>query len=176
TGGLTQRGKLAIKRMNQLGVVVDLVHINDVGMWEILELTTSPVVLSHSSHTNFPATDPERLSPLGMPRPQLVLPRDREKLKALAANGGVLGIIWFSKEDLHDVVSDIETAIEVMGPDHVGLGSDLYGLELAPKGLEDIAKVPAITRALVARGHSDDVVLKVLGGNYLRVFDQVWRR
>ncbi|RLE25342.1 MAG: hypothetical protein DRJ65_08005, partial [Acidobacteria bacterium] len=41
TGGLTQRGKLAIKRMNQLGVVVDLVHINDVGMWEILELTTS---------------------------------------------------------------------------------------------------------------------------------------
>ena len=175
TGGLTDRGRAAVKRMNELGIVVDLVHINPVGFFEILELTTQPVVLSHTSHTNFAAVDPGRVSPLGCPRPELVLPRDREMLEAIADNGGVIGIIWLCKEDVDDVVTDIETAIEVMGPDHVGLGCDLYGAELAPRGLEDISKAPAITRALVDRGHSDEVILKILGGNYLRVFEQVWK-
>jgi len=61
-----------------------------------------------------------------------------------------------------------------MGPEHIGLGSDYYGLEFAPEGLEDIAAVPRLTDALVARGHSDEVVLKFLGENYLRVFEKVW--
>jgi membrane dipeptidase len=175
TGGLTDRGRAAVRRMNELGIVVDLVHINDIGMFEILELTTAPVVLSHTSHTNFPSDDPSNLSPLGFPRPQLVMPRDREKLEAIAASGGVLCIIWFAKADLDDVVRDIETAIEVMGPDHVGLGSDLYGLQLAPQGLEDISKTPAITEALLRRGYSDQDVLKILGGNLIRVFREVWK-
>jgi len=71
-------------------------------------------------------------------------------------------------------VRDVETALDVMGPDHVGLGSDYYGLEFAPKGLEDISLVPSLTDALVARGHSDEVILKFLGENYLRVFEEVW--
>jgi len=175
TGGLTDRGRAAIKQMNELGIVVDLVHINPVGYFEILELAKQPLVLSHTSHTNFPAIDPSKTSPFGSPRPELVLPRDREMLEAVAANGGVIGLIWFCKEDVDAVVADIETAIEAMGPNHVGMGSDLYGAELAPKGLEDISKAPAITRALVERGHSDEMILKFLGGNFMRVFEQVWK-
>ena len=175
TGGLTNLGRQAIKLMNQLGIVVDLVHINEIGFWEILELTTDPVVLSHSSSTMFPAARPEADGPLGVgARPGLVLPRDREKLEAIARNGGVLGIIFFYREGVEDIIRDIETALEVMGPDHVGLGSDLYGLGLASKGLEDISKVPALTKRLVERGHSDEVILKILGSNYMRVFEQVW--
>jgi membrane dipeptidase len=176
TGGLTTRGKEAIRRMNELGIVVDLVHINDVGFWEIMDLTTAPVVVSHSSSTNFPAVGAKAPGPLGdLPRPGLVLPRDREKLEALARNGGVLGVIWFYKIELDDVVEDIEIALEVMGPDHVGVGSDLYGLQLAPRGLEDISKFPALTQRLVERGHSDEVISKILGGNFVRVFEQVWK-
>jgi len=175
TGGLTDRGRAAIKRMNELGIVVDLVHINDIGMFEILELSTKPVVLSHTSHTNFPSDDPNRVSPLGFPRPHIVLPRDREKLEKIAANGGVLCIISFAKADLGEVIEDIETAMEVMGPDHVGLGSDLYGLQLAPAGLETMAKTPAITEELVRRGHSEENILKILGGNLIRVFRDVWK-
>jgi membrane dipeptidase len=174
-GGLTGRGRHAIRRMNELGIVVDLVHISDRGFWEILEQTTKPVVLSHSTPTMFPQVGPDPSNPLAIPRPKLELPRDRERLEAIAANGGVLGVIWAAKKTLDDVVDDIETAIEVMGPDHVGLGCDLCGLEIAPKGLEDISKVPAITRALVDRGHSDDVILKFLGENHLRVFREVWK-
>lgn len=176
-GGLTALGKQAVWRMNELGIVVDLVHINDVGFWEILESSTAPVICSHSTGTMFVTPGQEEVSPLGIPgRPGLSLPRDRERLQALARNGGVLGIIFFYKEALDDVVADIEVALEVMGPDHVGLGSDYYGLELSPAGLEDISKVPALTRRLVERGHSDDVILKILGGNFLRVFEQVWKR
>ncbi len=175
TGGLTDRGRAAIKRMNELGIVVDLVHINPVGYFEILETTTQPVVLSHTSHTNFAAVDPAKMSPLGFPRPELVLPRDKEMLEGVAKNGGVIGLIWFCKEDVDAVVADFETALEVMGPDHIGLGCDLYGVELAAKGLEDISKTPAITRALVERGHSDEVILKFLGENYMRVFEKVWK-
>ena len=89
-------------------------------------------------------------------------------------NGGVLGLIWVAHRDLDSVVRDIETALDVIGPDHIGLGSDHFGAELAPAGLEDISKVPSITRALVERGHSDEVILKFLGENYLRVFETVW--
>jgi membrane dipeptidase len=56
----------------------------------------------------------------------------------------------------------------------VGIGSDLYGLEEAPKDVQDISKIHAITRKLVERGHSDEVIMKFLGGNFMRVFDHVW--
>jgi len=103
----------------------------------------------------------------------LELPRDRGILEAVAENGGVVGLIHVAHRDLDSVVRDIETALDVVGPDHVGLGSDHYGLELAPEGLEDIAKVPRLTEALAARGHSDDVISNFLGANYLRVFGEV---
>jgi len=173
-GGLTDRGRRAIRRMQELGIVIDLVHISDRGFWEILELATQPVVLSHSTPTMFPNSDPTARGPLKIPGSRLELPRDRERLEAIATNGGVLGVIWATKEDLDDVVADIETAMEIMGTDHVGLGCDLYGVEVAPRGLEEISKVPAITRALVGRGHSNEAILKFLGGNYLRIFEQVW--
>jgi membrane dipeptidase len=92
----------------------------------------------------------------------------------IANNGGVLGITWVCHANLEDVIADIETAMDVMGPDHVGLGSDLYGAEAAPRGLEDIAQAPSITRKLVERGHANETVIKFLGANYLRVFEQVW--
>ena len=174
-GGLTALGRQAIRRMNELGIVVDLVHINDVGFWEILDLSQAPVICSHSTGTMFVTPGQEAVGPLGIPgRPGLALPRDRERLEAIARNGGVLGIIFFYKETLDDVIADIETALEAMGPDHVGLGSDYYGLELAPRELEDVSKLPALTKRLVERGHSDEVILKILGENFLRVFEQVW--
>lgn len=175
TGGLSALGKKAVQRMNELGIVIDLAHINEAGFWEVLDLTTAPVVLSHSTGSMFagqaPAGAPANYSPM----PKLVLPRDRERLQAIAGNGGVLGIISYGKADLDGVVGDMETALEVMGPDHVGLGSDFCGLENAPRGLEDISKLPALTQRLVERGHSDDIILKILGGNYLRVFERVWK-
>ncbi len=175
-GGLTPLGRQVVQRLDQLRIVIDLVHIGHHGFFEILEMTDRPVILSHSTSTMFADTDPASGDLAGgrIPRPRLELPRDRPMLEALARNGGVLGVIHFAQRDLDSVVRDIETAFDVMGADHVGLGSDYYGLEFAPKGLEDIGMVPRLTEQLAARGHSDEVILKFLGGNYLRVFEQVW--
>lgn len=175
-GGLTGTGKALVRRMEELGIVVDLAHIGEAGYWEILGLVTRPVVLSHSTPTMFPSSDPNaRVVPGGiLPRPRLEPSRDRERLEALRANGGVLGIIWATHASLEAVVDDIETAIEIIGPDHVGLGSDLCGPDLAPSGLEDISRTWALAEALVIRGHSDETILKFMGENYLRVFDASW--
>ncbi len=175
-GGLTALGREVVRRMDRLGIVIDLVHIGEAGFAEILEIADNPVILSHTTPTMFPDTAPEAQDLLGgrLPRPRLELPRDRSALEALAANGGVLGLIHVAHRDLESVVRDIETALETMGPDHIGLGSDHYGKELAPAGLEDISKLPRLTEALAARGHSDEMIVKFLGENYLRVFEEVW--
>lgn len=174
TGGLTSLGRQLVARLVERRIVVDLVHVAEEGYWEVLDMVDAPVILSHSTPTMFPSTNPDELLWGKLPRPRLELPRDRGMLEALAQNGGVLGLIWFGHSDLDSVVVDIETALEVMGPDHIGLGSDFYGLELAPRGLMDISRTPALTRRLVERGHSDEMILKFLGDNYLRVFEAIW--
>jgi membrane dipeptidase len=172
-GGLTEMGKQAIRRMNELGIVVDVAHMTPPCFWETLEISTAPVVLSHGSARRFYPRRPED-SPLHAVRD---VSRGPERLQALARNGGVFGVFFlFRQADIDTVVAEIEYLWDVVGPDHVGLGSDLYGLDVAPKGLEDISKVPALTERLVARGHADDVILKLLGGNFLRIFQRVWRR
>lgn len=175
-GGLTRLGREVVDRLERLRIVIDLVHIGEIGFWEILELTERPVILSHTTPTMFPDTAPDSQDLVGgkLPRPRLELPRDRPMLEAIAGNGGVVGLIHVAHRDLDSVVRDIETALDVMGPDHVGLGSDHYGRELAPRGLEDISRLPRLTEALATRGHSDEVILKFLGENYLRVFEAVW--
>lgn len=170
TGGLTDLGKEAIKRMNELGVVVDVAHTNHHCYWEILELTQKPVVISHRSSRQYFMDNPQD-SPY---HPAVDVSRGRERLEALAKNGGVLGIIFFGLKTLEDIVADIEYVIDTIGPDHVGLGSDLYGYDTCPPEFTDMSKLPVLTEALVRRGHSDEVILKVLGGNFMCVFEQVW--
>jgi len=170
TGGLTSLGKRAIKRMNELGIVVDVGHLDALGFWEALQTSEAPVVLSHRSPRAFFPLKPED----SRFHASYDVSRGRERLEALARNGGVFGVFFLSAKRVDDVVADIEYVIDLVGPDHVGLGSDLYGLDKAPPGLEDISKLPVLTERLVQRGHSDEVILKVLGGNFLRVFGRVW--
>jgi membrane dipeptidase len=170
TGGLTPLGKRAIARMNELGIVVDVGHLDALGFWEALEASKAPVVLSHRSPRKFfplqPADSPFCNS--------YDLSRGRERLEALARNGGVFGVFFLKATDADDVVADVEYMMDLVGPDHVGLGSDLYGLPGAPKGVEDISKIPVLTERMVRRGHCDQTILKFLGGNFLRVFEKVW--
>ena len=170
TGGLTDLGKRAIVRMEELGMVVDVGHLNQVGYWEALEAVSKPVVLSHRSPRTFFPLKPEDSRFNGI----YDVSRGRERLEALADNGGVFGVFFLGARDVDDVVDDILYVVDLVGVDHVGLGSDLYGLEQAPRGLEEISKVPAITEALVRRGCPDAEVLKILGGNFMRVFEAVW--
>jgi membrane dipeptidase len=70
-------------------------------------------------------------------------------------------------------VDHIDHICDLVGPKYVGLGSDFDGIGRTPVGLEDVSKMPNITRELVKREYSDADILKILGGNHLRVFKDV---
>lgn len=162
-GGLTNLGQQAVKRMNDLGIVIDIVHLALPGIYELLEITDAPVVLSHTSPTRgfYPDYHGEA--------------NTRKLLEAIAKNGGVVSIIGYNQKSLDTYIDDVEYVINAVGPDHVGLGTDFFGIERAPTGFVGMQDTPNVTRRLVERGHSDDVIRQVLGGNFLRVFGQVWR-
>lgn len=164
--GLSKFGKMAITRMNDLGMLIDVSHLSDASFNDVLKLSSAPVIASHSGVDGI-----------------LVHSRNlsNEMLKLLSLNGGVVGIVFYpphlskdGKADVGTVIDHIEYAMKVAGPDHVGLGSDFDGLDRPPPvGLKDASDFPAITQELKKRGHSDEDVYKILGGNFMRVFEQV---
>jgi len=171
TAGLSKPGQQAVARMNDLGIVIDLAHLNVAGSWEVIERSEAPVILSHTSPSKYFPDDPTQSSLY----PDIVTDQSRPLLDAIANTGGLVGIIAYSQPDLATYIDDIDYVVRAVGVDHVGLGTDFFGMERAPIGFETMAELPNLTLGLVERGYSDDDILKILGGNYVRVFSQVWR-
>lgn len=168
-GGLTTFGVELVKEMNRLGMLVDVSHLTDPGFWDVIEVSTQPIIASHSN-SRAVCDHPRNLTD--------------EQIKALAKNGGVMGINYAryfidaeakadkNKGDLKKLLDHIDHIVELVGPKHVGLGGDFDGASPV-NGLEDTTKVPAITEGLVERGYSDEDILAILGGNHLRLMRQV---
>jgi membrane dipeptidase len=130
----------------------------------VLDLSEAPVVFSHASPRSAFRGDPSGDGP-GVAT---------NLFERVAKSGGLIGVIAFWQPTLGDFVDEIETIIDTLGDDYVGLGTDFFGYENAPDGFTGMHELPAVTAELVRRGHSDETILKVLGGNYLRVFETVW--
>jgi membrane dipeptidase len=180
-GGLSNFGRALVKEMNRLGMAVDLSHITRAGFYEVLELSEDPVLFTHG---NCRALFDHRRN----------LPDDQ--IKALAEHGGVFGIslvkaFMVAGEEAGSraaavealtaapggvglVADHIEHVVQLVGPDHVAYGSDFDGTDVLPSGLEDVGRLPYLTAELMSRGYSDDHLSKILGGNYLRVFEAVF--
>ncbi len=162
-GGLTRFGVQLVKEMNRLGMLVDVSHISERGFWDVLDISYAPVIASHSNCKTL-CNHPRNLT--------------NEQLKAIAVNGGVVGITfvpgfitedgWKKTPPFAQLLNHIEYAIDVAGLDHVGIGSDFDG---GGDLLKDATEFPKITEGLNERGYSDEAIQKVLGGNHLRVFE-----
>jgi membrane dipeptidase len=166
-GGLSRFGVDLVQECNRLGVLIDVSHLSAAGVRDVLEVSSQPVVASHSN-THALCPHVRNLSD--------------EQLTALAAKGGVVGVTFvpaFLVEggkgaSLDNLLDHVDHIVEVAGVDHVGLGSDFDGFgPRSPLGLEDASHLPAITDGLVRRGYDEQSVRKILGGNFLRVFRQV---
>lgn len=159
-GGLTRFGRDVVQEANHLDIVIDLAHANTETIMDVLELSRDPVVFSHGGLKSL--VDQDRAL-------------TDEEVRAIAAGGGVVGI-WPNGSSVPDVaflVDLIEHAIAVAGTDHVGIGSDLRGVSRYAAGFDETAEFRAIARELLDRGHDDDTVGKIMGGNFFRVWQAV---
>ena len=159
-GGVSPFGADAIREMNRLGILVDLSHASEKSFYDALDISRVPIVCSHSSARAL-CDHPRNLT--------------ADQMRALAAKGGVAQITiynGFLRTDgaatIHDVLAHLDHAIQVMGIDHVGLGTDFDGDGGVP-GLADSSELINFTRQLLARRYSAADIQKIWGGNFLRV-------
>ena len=161
--GLSEAGRTLIAEMRRLQVLPDVSHMTPKAVDELLGLDGGVVVASHSNARAL-RDHPRNLSD--------------EHIREIAARGGLVGIVLFNPflgsggVTLDTVVAHIEHIFDLVGPHHVGIGSDLdggFGTSDAPDGIENVADLRLIGEALLARGHSTAVAEGVLGGNWMRV-------
>nr|WP_294902915.1 dipeptidase [uncultured Lacibacter sp.] len=204
--GLTEFGRQVIKRMNELGVMVDISHVGEQTFWDIVSISTKPIIASHSCVWNL---CPHRRN------------LKDDQIKAVAKSGGVIflnfygGFIDSSYEAKRDellkqyqpeidsliktnmqpdyariitaekykdrllsirpslsvLIDHLDYIVKLVGVDHVGMGSDFDGIEVPPRELNGVEDYPLITKALLERGYSKKDIRKILGGNFMRVFE-----
>lgn len=173
--GLSKFGRAVVAELNRLGMVVDIAHMTEKGMLEVLDLSETPVILSHGA--------------VGAVRPGHHRAYPDTILEKIAENGGVFCVTTIPEAlaidrndaDLPLFIDHIDHAVKVMGADHVGLGADfdvyLSRLGLPSDrwltGLEEVNSWSNVTAALLERGYSRNDVRNIMGGNLLRLYGQV---
>lgn len=181
-GGLSRFGAAVIEEMNRLGMLIDVSHLADPGVRDVLEVSTRPILASHSNSRalrNHPRNLPDDL------------------IRRIAEKGGVVGAVFYpgfvgERPTLADVGRHVLYLLDVAGEDHVGLGPDFidfaldlivsnlkaapvdYGDSFAfPAGLEDTTRVGALLDHLAAVGLPERVVEKIAWGNFARLLGEV---
>ena len=162
--GVSDFGEQVIREMNRLGILVDLSHGGEKSFYDALDISSQPIVCSHSSSRAL-CDHPRNLTD--------------DQMRALAAKGGVAQTTiyhGFLKADgeatILDVMAHLDHAIDVMGIDHVGLGTDFDG-DGGVRGLANSSELINFTRQLLARRYSEQDIQKIWGGNFMRVMAQV---
>lgn len=163
-GGVSKFGAAVIREMNRNGIMVDLSHGAEKSFYDALEISSQPIVCSHSNSKAL-CNVPRNLTD--------------DQLRALAKKGGVAHITLYHgflrKEgtaSVLDAIAHLEHAISVMGIDYVGIGTDFDG-DGTVCGMADASEMINFTRHLLARKYSERDIEKIWGGNWLRVMAQV---
>ncbi len=172
-GGLSPFGRKVVAEMNKQGVMIDISHVSDAAFYEVLKLTKTPVIASHSSLRHFVPGFERNVSD--------------DMLRELAKNEGVIQICFGSEfiaekkkypnlvVTVKDVADHIDRVKELVGIDHVGIGSDYDGWRNFPVGLEDTSTYPNLIKELLNRDYTKEEIKKIFGGNLLRVWREVKR-
>jgi membrane dipeptidase len=170
--GLTAAGRRLVKRCNELGVLIDLSHLNAKGFWDVAGLSDAPLVATHSCAWTLSAT-PRNLTD--------------EQLDAVGDSRGVVGInyaVGFLRADgngsgkvvtpLTEIVRHARYVVDRIGIDHVALGSDFDGARV-PDDLEDASGLPRLIQAFRDAGFEQKEIEQIAYRNWVRVLEQTWR-
>jgi membrane dipeptidase len=181
--GLTNYGKQLVKEMNRLGMLIDVSQGTPQTFWDIIELSTAPVVASHSNASGYHQHKRNLTD---------------DQVKAIAGGGGLVGVSTYtahvgaSNPTLDDLIRHIDYIVNLVGPDYVCFGLNILPGDLADNrqffaganieftslylpGLEDITKLPDAVERLEKLGYSKETVDKIAWGNVIRVLEQVLR-
>jgi len=162
--GVSSFGEKVIKEMNQQGVMIDLSHAGEKSFYDTLQISAQPVVCSHSNS-----------------RALCDVPRNLtdDQMRALAAAGGVAQVTMYhgflrkeGEASIIDAITHLEHAIDIMGIDHVGIGTDFDG-DGGVCGMADASEAILFTIQLLRRHYNENDIAKIWGGNWLRVMAQV---
>lgn len=176
-GGLTKFGVQVVKKMEEKNMLIDVSHLNDEGFWDIIKFTDKPFIASHSNSRNLY----DRMRNL-----------TDEQIKAVAKRNGVIGINAYKSiagvnegdNPVKKLADHIEYIVNLVGAKHVGYGFDLcdsyYDSELKFKyesrnsdSLKSHAEAVMLTEELLSRGLSEEDVKLIIGGNFVRIFNDV---
>lgn len=163
---LSELGASSVREMNRLGMIIDVAHTHSDLIAEVCEMSARPVIVSHGAA-------------------QALRPTYRnlsdDDIRAVAGTGGVIGVTfcahWLSarkeRPPLEIVVDHADHIRRLVGVDHLALGSDWDGFIETPDGMRDAADLPALTQVFFDRGYTEEEVAKILGLNFMRVFEDV---
>lgn len=164
-GGVSRFGEQVIKEMNRCGIMVDLSHAGEKSFYDALSISSKPIVCSHSNCKAL-CDVPRNLTD--------------DQMRALAKHGGVAHITLYhgflrndsQEATVMDAMAHLEHAIDIMGIEHVGLGTDFDG-DGGIRGLADSSELINFTLHLLRRRYSERDIARIWGGNWLRVMAQV---
>ncbi|ANO53112.1 peptidase M19 [Woeseia oceani] len=209
-GGLSPFGEEVVREMNRLGIMVDISHVSDEAFWDVMEITSVPVIASHSSARHFTPgwernMSDEMIVRLGENNGLIMInfgsafisqaARDygdkrgaayREWLEARGGEASDEEREAFRAEfvaehgpypfaTLDQTLDHFDHVVKLTGgTDNVGIGSDYDGVgDSLPIGLKDVSSYPNLVAGLLARGYSEEDVVKILGGNLMRVWREI---
>lgn len=163
-GGVSDFGRQVIQEMNRLGIMVDLSHAAESSFYDALDISSQPIVCSHSSAKAL-CDVPRNLSD--------------EQMKALAAHNGVAQVTLYKgflrkngEASILDAIEHLNHMVNIMGIEHVGIGTDFDGDGGIP-GCASASEVINFTRRLLAERYNETDISKIWGGNFLRVMQEV---
>lgn len=167
--GLTHDGIRLVKKCNEMGIMIDLSHLNEAGFWDVARISDAPLVATHSNA-------------------YAICPHARnltdEQLHAIAKSGGMVGLNFATAFLRPDGQMKPDVAIEIMlqhldhlmgilGEDGVGIGTDFDGA-LVPDVIGDVAGLVHLRAAMRDHGYSDALIAKLANENWLRVLGKTW--
>lgn len=162
-GGLTDLGRDYVKEMQRLGMIVDVSHISDEGFWDIVEISSSPIVATHSNSRSICNVSRNITD---------------DMFRAICRSGGVVGINLYpdflGNDAGIDTVCDHIFHFLELDPNgtHISLGGDLDGVDYLPRDFIGVQDYPKLSDKLLERGLSEDVVYRIFWSNAIGVFQK----
>ncbi len=172
--GLSDFGRQVVKKAQQLGMFIDVSHLNDAGFWDVMEITTKPVIASHSNCRALNG---------------IMRNLSNDQIRALAKTGGVIGInavstiVAESNADIKALANHVDHLRNVAGVEHIGLGFDFCDKIFKSNSFDKTTKlgdsydvinghknIYLLTQELLSRGYTDDELRLIYGENFLKVF------